>query len=110
MAHIALAAAVFPTLLACVAIMISRDLLALRELATGGYSAAAAFALIVLFNAIMFTLLEVPLVGYALRPEPTAKLVARLAVWLNANGLRVMGWLIGAIGIGLVVEGAVATV
>ena len=84
-------------------------LLALGELATGGYSAAEAFALIVLFNAIMFTLLEVPLVGYLIRPQRTAELVARLAAWLNANGLRVTGWLIGAVGISLVVQGVVAS-
>ena len=37
-----------------------------------------AFGLILLFNAIMFTLLEVPLVGYLVRPERTAEQVAAL--------------------------------
>lgn len=61
-----------------------------------------------LFNAIMFLLLEVPLVGYLLRPEQTAERVAALATWLNANGLRVIGWLVGAVGVSLVVQGVVA--
>ena len=31
-----------------------------------------------------------------------------LARWLNANGLRVMGWLVGAVGIGLIAQGVAA--
>ena len=82
--------------------------LALGEIASGGYSNVQAFGLIVLFNAIMFTLVEVPLVGYVLRPARTAELVAALATWLNANGLRVMGCLLGAVGISLIVQGIAA--
>jgi Sap, sulfolipid-1-addressing protein len=83
-------------------------LLALGDIATGAYSRVHQFGLIVLFNAIMFTLLEVPLVGYLLRPEPTAERVAALATWLNENGLTVIGWLVGAVGVGLIVQGIVA--
>ena len=43
-------------------------LLALGDIASGGYSTPRR-SLIVLFNAIMFLLVEVPLVGYLLRPE-----------------------------------------
>lgn len=83
-------------------------LLALGEIARGSYDTGQSLALILLFNAIMFTLLEVPLVGYAVRPEQTATQVTRLARWLNANGLRVMGWLIGAVGAGLIAQGIAA--
>ena len=82
--------------------------LALGEIARGGYSSVEAFGLILLFNAIMFTLLEVPLVGYIVRPARTAELVAAVAAWLNANGLRVMGWLVGAIGSGFIAQGITA--
>jgi hypothetical protein len=41
------------------------------------------------FNAIMLLLLEVPLVGYTLRPEATADRVGRLSAWLSVNGGRV---------------------
>ena len=58
--------------------------------------------------AIMFLLLEVPLLGYLVRPEQTAELVAHMSTWLNANGLRVMGWLVGAVGTSLVVQGIAA--
>lgn len=83
-------------------------LLALGDMATGGYSTAEQLGLIVLFNAIMFVLVEVPLVGYLVQPEATAERVASFATWLNANGLRVMGWLVGAVGIGLIVQGLAA--
>jgi hypothetical protein len=82
--------------------------LALGDIASGTYSDVQAFGLIVLLNAIMFTLVEVPLVGYVLRPAQTAELVASLATWLNANGPRVMGWLVGAIGISLIMQGIAA--
>ena len=79
-------------------------LLALGDIASGGYSSVQAFGLVMLFNVVMFMLLEVPLLGYLLRPEQTAE----LARWLNANGLRITGWLVGAVGIGLVVRGMAA--
>jgi len=84
-------------------------LLALGDMATGGYSTAEQLGLLALFNAIMFLLVEVPLVGYLVQPEQTAERVAKFAAWLNSNGLRVMGWLVGAVGIGLIVQGLAAT-
>jgi hypothetical protein len=83
-------------------------LLALGDIATGDYSPAEEIGLILLFNAVMFVLLEVPLIGYLVRPRQTAERVAALSAWLNANGLRVMGWLVGAVGLSLVVEGVSA--
>src|SRR5690349_11371835 len=62
--------------------------IALGEIAKGDYSRSAELGLILLFNAIMFALLEVPLAGYLVRPERTAEQVARLGRWLNSNGLR----------------------
>ena len=79
-------------------------LLALADIATGDYSTAEQLSLIVLFNAIMFLLVEVPLIGYLVRPESTAERVGSFATWLNASGLRVMGWLVGAVGVGLIVQ------
>ena len=80
-------------------------LLALGDIADGGYAKRTQLALIVLFNAIMFLLVEVPLVGYLVRPQRTAELIARFARWLNANALRVMGWLVTAVGVGLIAQG-----
>jgi Sap-like sulfolipid-1-addressing protein len=83
-------------------------LLALGDVATGGYTRGAEIGLILLFNAIMFALIEVPLAGYLLWPAGTAALVRRLAGWLNGNGLRVMGALVGLVGVSLIVQGLAA--
>ena len=74
----------------------------------GGYGRAEELGLILMFNAIMFVLIEVPLAGYLLRPERTAGQVARLSTWLNRNGLRVMGGLVALVGASLVVQGVAA--
>jgi hypothetical protein len=83
-------------------------LLALGDISSGDYSTLQEAGLILLFNAIMFLLLEVPLVGYLVRPETTADRVAALSRWLNANGLRVMGVLVGIVGVSLLVQGIAA--
>ena len=83
-------------------------LLALGKIAHGSYSTLQQIALILLFNAIMFLLLEVPLVGYLIRPEATAKRVTAMSRWLNANGLRITGWLVGGFGAGLLAQGTAA--
>lgn len=83
-------------------------LLALGDIATGGYSTLQEAGLILLFNAIMFLLLEIPLVGYLVRPETTAERVSALSRWLNDNGLRVMGALVGIVGLSLLVKGIAA--
>lgn len=83
-------------------------LLALGDLATG-YSSAEQLLLIALFNAIMFLLLEVPLVGYVVDPDWTEGAVADVGAWLNANGLRIVGMLIALFSGGLLVQGFGAT-
>jgi hypothetical protein len=82
--------------------------LALGEIAAGDYGRPAEFGLILLFNAIMFALIEVPLAGYLLRPEQTTERVGELAIWLNRNGLRIMGALVALVGVSLVVQGLAA--
>jgi Sap-like sulfolipid-1-addressing protein len=59
------------------------------------------------FNLVMLTLLELPLLGYAIRPEWTADTVDRFSAWLSRSGGRVA--LVGAavIGIALIIRGAV---
>jgi hypothetical protein len=83
--------------------------LALGDIAAGDYGRTEELGLILLFNAIMFVLIEVPLAGYLLRPERTAEKVAELALWLNRNGLRMMGALVALVGVSLVVQGLAAT-
>ena len=79
-------------------------LLALGDLSTGFSTAEQAIA-ILLFNAIMFLLLEVPLVGYLVDPAWTELAVARLGAWLNANGLQILGGLIAFFSVSLIGQG-----
>jgi hypothetical protein len=85
-------------------------LLALGQIARGSYSTPEQIALILVFNAIMFVLLEVPLVGCLLRPKATATRVSAMSAWLNRNGLRITGWLVALFGIGLMAQGTAALV
>lgn len=58
---------------------------------------------VVAFNLIMLILLELPLIGYAIRPEWTANAVERFTDWLSRRGGRVA--LIGAAVIGILLIG-----
>ena len=60
------------------------------------------------FNLVMLMLLEVPLLGYAFRPEATAAAVSRFSDWLSRRGGRIA--MIGAavIGVALIVRGTVS--
>lgn len=82
-------------------------LLALGDLAKD-YGRPEQIALILLFNAIMFMLLEIPLVGYLVDPAWTERAVSTAAGWLNSNGLRVIGMLVGFFSTSLVVQGVIA--
>jgi Sap, sulfolipid-1-addressing protein len=44
---------------------------------------------VVAFNVVMLILLELPLIGYATRPQATAAAVARFGDWLTSRGGRV---------------------
>jgi hypothetical protein len=61
--------------------------------------------LILLFNAIMFLLLEIPLIGYLVDPAWTERAVAATRSWLTVNRLGILGVVIGAISCGLIAQG-----
>jgi hypothetical protein len=58
------------------------------------------------FNLVMLLLLELPLIGYATKPEWTANTVARFNAWLTQSGSRVALVGAGALGVVLVGRGA----
>jgi hypothetical protein len=64
---------------------------------------ATTVVLVLVFNLIMFLLLELPLVGYATAPDWTATTVARFNAWLSRSGGRVA--LIAAVVIGILLIG-----
>jgi hypothetical protein len=79
-------------------------LVALGDIA-GGPTPLEQIALILLFNAIMFLLLEIPLIGYLIDPGWTERAVAATRSWLTVNRLRILGAVIGAISCGLIAQG-----
>lgn len=83
-------------------------LLALGDIAQGGYTRGQELGLILLFNVTMFLLLEVPLIGYLIAPEATTRRVAELSRWLRANGTVLLGAIVGFSGLSFVVQGTVA--
>jgi len=80
---------------------------ALKDIAAGHHSTGTDILLVVLFNAIMFMLAEIPLLGLLFAPERTDKLVGRMDHWLSANGRRIAIGLCGVLGVFLIVRGIV---
>ena len=77
-------------------------LVALNDIAAANYRAGDAVLLIVIFNAIMFLLAEVPLIGYLFRPEQTAIRIARFQLWLSDNGPLVAAAAAAVVGLYLI--------
>jgi Sap, sulfolipid-1-addressing protein len=81
-------------------------LIGLKDIAAGGHDTGAVVTLVVAFNAIMFTLAEVPLAGLVVAPQRTVTLVDRANSWFTANGRRIAVVLSAALGVFLIVRGA----
>ena len=60
------------------------------------------------FNAIMLVLLELPLIGYAIRPAWTAATVEKFSAWLSRSGARAALYGAGAIAIILIGRGTIS--
>ena len=80
------------------------------ELSKQHLATAATVLAVLAFNLIMFILLELPLLAYAIKPEATEAGVQRFSNWLTRDGGRVA--LIGgcAIGIFLVARGTISLI
>ena len=78
------------------------------ELSKKHISTAATVLAVLAFVAIMLILLELPLVGYAIRPESTNAAVERFSSWMSRRGARIA--LIGGalVGLFLVARGAIS--
>jgi hypothetical protein len=77
-------------------------------MATGEYSNTEQIALIVLFNLVMFALVEVPLVSFLIAPEKTAERVLRFQTFLTRNAARIVAVLALAFGLVLIAKGIAA--
>jgi hypothetical protein len=82
-------------------------LIGLKKIAEGGYSDAAAAALVIGFNVIMFAFVEVPLVGFLVAPERTNALVEKFNAWLHQNIRHLLAWLALAVAAYLIVRGLI---
>lgn len=82
-------------------------LIALKDIAKDKYGPVDAVLLILIFNAIMFLLVEVPLIGYLFSPGGTRARVERFQRWLSANGRLVAATAALLIGAYLIVKAIV---
>ena len=64
-------------------------LVALKDIAAADLSTAKAVAEIVAFNVIMFSIAEIPLVSYTLRPDRTREVVNSINDWLGGHSRQI---------------------
>ena len=80
-------------------------LIGLRTISSLSYGNGAKIAMIVGFYIVMFSLIEVPLIGLLVAPTRVEPWVRGLNDWLDRNGKRVGIDVLGLIGLFLVVRG-----
>lgn len=80
-------------------------LVALKDIAAADLSTARAVLNIVLYNVIMFVMLEVPLLGFVFSPERTKLEIERFNSWLAAHTRQIAMWLCGGIAVYLIARG-----
>lgn len=83
-------------------------LVALKDIATGDHSTTVAVLQILLFNVVMFTLVEIPLVAYLLAPERAEARVRRANAWLHSHARQLGVAIAAAIGTYLIAKGVLA--
>ena len=81
---------------------------ALKDIAELDYSAGATVLLVIGFYAVMFTIVELPLVALLVAPERTASAVEGFNSWLGRNGRRLIAVGLAVIGAYLIVRGVIA--
>jgi hypothetical protein len=80
---------------------------ALKEIARGNLSTAAVIVNILVFMLIMFSLAEVPLIGYLISPAATQVRVARFQASMSKNGRTIGMWAALLIGAYLTIKGII---
>ena len=78
---------------------------ALKDIAKADDGTTATILWVLLFVAIMFTLAEVPLVGYAVSPDGTRVRVEQFRGWLSDNARTIATWVAVVIGVYLTIKG-----
>ena len=82
-------------------------LAALKDIAEGQHGVTIELGQILIFNVIMFALIEVPLLCYLLAPERSAAAVGRFSAWTHSHARQIGAWVAGVVGVYLVISGIV---
>lgn len=80
-------------------------IIAMADIAQLGYSTGGALLLIILFYVVMFTFVEVPIIGYVVSPEATAARVTTFEAWLTRNLVQIGVWALTIFGSVEIVRG-----
>ncbi len=83
-------------------------ILAMKKIAELDYTTSETLAVVVTFYLIMFTFVEVPLVGFLVAPEWTKRNVTSFNAWLGKNLMRLATWALVVIGVFAIVRGLFA--
>jgi hypothetical protein len=81
------------------------DVLALGRVVRAGYALVPSIVIIVVFNLIKLSLIELPILSYVVDPGGTASRVERFSSWMKANQIKVIAAVIAIIGLLLIVRG-----
>jgi len=82
-------------------------IIAMADVAQLGYATGPTLVVIILFYVVMFTFVEVPIVGYAVAPEATAARVTTFNAWLVRNLVQIGVWALTIFGSAEIVRGIV---
>jgi hypothetical protein len=80
-------------------------LAALAVIAAGSLTPASRIAAVVMFNAVAFALVEIPLLAYLVAPQRTLAVMTRLHQWVRARRRREVAVLLAVVGAVLVTAG-----
>jgi hypothetical protein len=80
-------------------------IVALKDIAQLGYSTSATVAVTVVFFLIMFSFIEIPLVGFAVVPERATATTLQFNRWLDAHMNRLAVGVLLGLGVFLIVRG-----
>ncbi len=80
-------------------------LVAMKDIAQLGYSTAATVSVVIGFYLIMFSFIELPLVGFSIAPEQAAKKTVSFNAWLDRSANRLASGVLVGLGVFLIVRG-----
>jgi hypothetical protein len=81
---------------------------ALTEISKAMPSTVSALLQLLVFNVIMFALVEIPIVAYVVNPAGASGLVQRGSEWGHSHSRQIAIWLATIVGVWLIVKGIIA--